>query len=449
MKSRGRRFPWRTFGVEHILSVLDVRRAHTQAGVVARRRPAGLPEAFSVLDLGTTHLKALVCRRDGPTVEVLGQCVLPYGIQEQAPGGMVELCNRALTQAEDNSAVLGGRRLVPDDVVIGVPASTVVVRTSKVAYRRRDPSQPLDDAELERILYIGQRTALEELRRSDLPFSDAVILASSTQVQVAVDGHPADDPQGLRGENITLSLFNVAASRALLRALGRLAEGLQLTVAGFLVPVQAVVHTLGQALSLDGVGIDIGGRRTVVVCWRQGMVQGWASIPYGGQDFTLALQRAYHLDGERAERLKCWYGEGRLSPDHREGVQEVLRLPWEHWKDRLIESLLDLQANGSLPGHFWMWGGGARLSGSVEAVRAALSDPRLTFDGYPQVRLMDFAGLRSLRLAGEMDALACNSYAMAVAFSRQAGESRLMALQQATAAACRSEHLDIWIVGNE
>lgn len=450
MKSRGRRFPWRTFGVEHIVPALDVRRARARAGAAARRHTVGLPEAFSVLDLGTTHLKALVCRRNSSAVEILGQCVLPYGILEQTPSGMVELCNRALTQAEDNSAVLGGRRLVPDDVVIGVPASTVVARISEVAYRRRDPSQPLDDAELERILYIGQRTALEELRRSDLPFSDAVIMASGIQFQVAVDGHPADDPIGLRGESVTLSLFNVAASRALLRALDRLAEGLQLTVAGFLVPAQAVVHVLGPALSRDGVGIDIGGRRTVMVCWRHGMVQGWTSIPCGGQDFTLALQRAYHLDGERAERLKCWYGEGRLSPDHSEGVREVLRAVWEQWKDRLTEGLLDLKGDGSLPGHFWLWGGGARLSGSVEAVRAALSGPRLTFDGYPQVRWADFAGLRNLRLAGELDALACNGYAMAVAFARQAEKSRLLALvQQVTAAVCRSEHLDIWTVGNE
>jgi len=450
MKSRGRRFPWQTFRVEHLVPALEVRRARSRAGTAPRRRSAGHPEAFSVLDLGTTHLKALVCRRSGPVVEVLGQCVMPYGVLEQAPGSMAELCDRALTQAEDNSAVLDGCRLVPDEVVIGVPASTVVARSYEVAYRRRDPSQPLDDAELERILYIGQRTALEELRRGGLPFSDAVILASGTQVRVAVDGHPADDPRGLRGEMITLSLLNIATSNALLRALCRLADALQLAVSGFMVPAQAVVDALGPALSLDGVGIDIGGRRTVLVAWRQGMVQGWTSIPFGGQDFTQAIQRAYHLDGERAERLKCWYGEGRLSPDHREGVREVLRSPWEHWKDRLIEGLLDLPANGSLPGYFWLWGGGARLSGAVEAVRAALSDARLSFEGYPQVRLAEPSALRNLRLAGEMDALACSGYAMAVAFARQGEEGRLAALlQKATMAVCRAEHLDIWTLSDE
>lgn len=450
MKSRGRRSPWRTFRVEHLVPALSIRRARAGAGIMPRRRGTGLPEAFSVLDLGTTHLKALVCRRSGSAVEVLGQCVVPYGIPEQAPNGMTELCNRALVQAEDSSAAMGGRRLVPDDVVIGMPASTVVARASQVAYRRRDPTLPLDDAELERILHIGQRTAMEELRGSGLPFSDAVLLASGTQVQVAVDGHPADDPRGLRGEIITLTLFNVVASRTLLRALGRLAEGLQLSISQFMVPVQAVVNALGPALSQDGIGIDIGGRRTIIAHWHQGIMQGWTSIPLGGQDFTLALQRAYYLDGERAERLKCWYGEGRLSPDHAEGISEVLRSSWERWKERLIEGLLNLQTRGPLPGYFWLWGGGSRLHGAVDAVRAALSDARLSFAGYPQVRLADFAGLRNLRLAGAMDPLAYNGYAMAAAFARQAEEHWLTPLvQQATEAVCRAEHFDIWTMGNE
>ncbi|MGQ9666940.1 MAG: hypothetical protein ACUVWB_06450 [Anaerolineae bacterium] len=450
MKSRGRRFPWHTFPVEHLVPALDIRRTRTRAGIIARRRTAGLPEAFSVLDLGTTHLKALVCRRNGSAAEVLGQRVVPYGILEQAPSSMAELCNQALTQAEDDSAVAGGRRLVPDDVVIGVPASTVVARSSQVAYRRRNPTLPLDDAELERILYIGQRTAIKELQNDGLPFSDAVLLVAGTQMRVAVAGHPADDPRGLCGEIVTLTLFNMAASRALLRALGRLAEGLQLTVSQFMVPAQAVVNALGPALSQDGIGIDMGGRRTIIARWHQGIMQGWTSIPLGGQDFALALQRAYHLDRERAEQLKCWYGEGRLSPDHAEGISEVLRSSWEHWKDQLIEALVNLQTHGPLPGYFWLWGGGSRLNGAVDVVRAALSDGRLSFDGYPQVRMVDSAGLRNLRLAGAMDPLAYNGYAMAVAFARQAEGCRLTALiQQATEAVCRAEHLDLWTMENE
>ncbi len=450
MKSRRRQFPWRTFRLDQLAPVLDARRARPWAGLMARRREAGLPEVFSVLDLGTTHLKALVCRRSGPVVEVLGQYALPYGIQGQTPSGMAELCNQALTEAENQSALPGGRSVVPDEVVIGVPASTVAVRSSMVTYRRRDPSSPMDAAELERILYIGQRTALEELWGSRLPFSDAVLLASGTQIMVAVDGHPADDPRGLRGEMVTLTLCNLAASKALLHAMSRLADALELTPCGFIVPAQAMVHVLGRSVSSDGVGIDMGGRRSVVVCWRQGIVRGWASFPIGGQDFTLAIQRAYHLDGEKAERLKCWYGEGRLSPDHGEGIRQALRATWELWKDGLIEALKELSMDSALPGHIWLWGGGARLHGAVDAVRMALNGSGLPFEGYPQVRAVELAGMRNLRLPSGADPLASPGYALALSFALRAEENELNSLlRRTTEAVCRSKSMEVWTTGNE
>lgn len=448
MKRAKHRFPWQPVRVEESLPEARAEIARRPR----RGRPAGtvgsspFSETFSVLDVGTTHLKALVCRAGRHGVEVVGRSLVPY-VEESgsAPMPVQRVCERALSQAEDMTAAVAGRKIVPDTVIFPLPAGTVHAGAFRIAFPRRDASSPIDEKELFRALQAAQRIALEHLIQGNTFISDPVLFFPATEMRVGVDGHWMDDPLGVRGSSMYVRTFNALASAALLRAMGRLTGALRLTEAFWYIPALAVVRAHLPALSQDGVGIDIGGQRSAIALWRDGLPEGVTAVSMGGMAFTKALARAGRMTLDQAERVKEKCTREALDADQLEATRAFFRPVWEKWAEQVCEAMVSLSGETPLPAHIWLWGGGSRLVGADEAVRRVIDGQGLAFDGSPQIRLLGETRLPYLQdLAGGAQAQDLTARALAVSHYLSQTEPQDPRIVRATRHAVSAVKLELW-----
>ena len=104
------------------------------------------------LDIGTEVVKALIAEMKGDELEIIG-----VGRKQQEMGdmhlgaiadiaGVVQNCEAALTDAEDQAGVQSKR------VVIGIAGELVKGITNTIRYRRPQPDKALGIAEMEFII---------------------------------------------------------------------------------------------------------------------------------------------------------------------------------------------------------------------------------------------------------------------------------------------------------
>ena len=454
MRRKKRRTTWRAFNLESVVSKTGLtlervaQRARFRGGLDERRSDTVV---FSALDLGTTHAKALVCRVENGRVEVLGQGVEPYsGTMNSASEGngrsMAAACDCALVQAEDMTERSFGQTVVPDRVVVGIPASTIRLSSHCAHYSRRDASAPVSSDELSRVLRITQRSALHSLAGLRGPIRDPVLLNQCT-VQIAIDGHPTNDPIGLRGSELEITVCNILASKSLARSIEKLVDNLKFDPPMIAVQPQAVLMAWRKDLAPDGVGIDVGGRHTTLSLWLSGLLRGILTIPVSGRDLTVQLGRVCRLDEAQAENLKLAFAGGKLDDGQRDWIRDVLRPQYERWTKTFATGLASLAQGLYLPSNIWMWGGGILLEDMFELVQQAIRMEGLSFAGYPTIHSLDSVGSALLhdRTGFSMGVVGTNVHALAVAGATMVQSAPLeLHLKEATLAACQAEQMAIW-----
>src|SRR5437868_4666287 len=110
------------------------------------------PRTLVSLDIGTEFVKALICRVNGDTAEVVGVGRQRQRLTDMQGGavtdiaGVVDNCDAALKQAEAMSGT------VSKDVVIGIAGELVKGTSTTIKYKRSHPSSPIDLPELRKIL---------------------------------------------------------------------------------------------------------------------------------------------------------------------------------------------------------------------------------------------------------------------------------------------------------
>jgi len=455
MKRKKRRTTWRAFNLDSVVAKTGL----TLERVAQRTRFKGsLDEhrsgavVFSALDLGTTHAKALVCRAENGRVVVLGQGVEPYRSDAMPNGAggersVIGACERALVQAEDMTEQSCGEKVVPDRVVVGMPASTVRLSSYEARYGRRDANAPISSDELSRVLRSTQRAALRSLAAQKGPIRDPVLLNECTGVQVRLDGHPTNDPIGLRGSELEIAVCNGMASRSLARAIEKVVDGLKFDPPMMALQPLAVLLAWRRDLAPDGVGIDVGGRHTTLSLWRSGLLRNILIVPVGGRDLTVQLGRACRLNEAQAEKLKFAYGGRKLDDGQREWVRDVLHPAFERWIQALGKGLAALAQDSPLPSNIWMWGGGMLLVDLLELTRHATLMEGFTFAGYPTIHSLDSVSSPLLhdRTGFSMGVMGANVHALAaVELSTVQLTPVQTQLREATRWACQSEQIAIW-----
>jgi cell division protein FtsA len=348
------------------------------------------PSFRSVIDLGTEYVKALVVEVEEGRAVIIGQGVARHKRSYASDGAIGDLetvtatCDRALRQAEDMTEKVYGRKVVPDQAVMGVPSRLVRGAAYTVKQQRSSPSRPVSQRELPQLLQRVQRLALQQL--SQELASQELALVDNSITEIAIDGHGVTDPMGFRGKNLAVTVFNAIALRESLDGLRGIAEGLELESPLLVSESQVVASFLKGS---EVIGLDVGGRGTEIFWSRNGGLLVSRTMPLGGRAISQRLAEGLHLSLQEAETLKLSYSRNQISETIPASVGEALGGAVMLWLAEVERQLMALAGGRDLPHCIYLWGGGSELPELVEAAKTFPWMRELPFARCPEVDVLN------------------------------------------------------------
>jgi cell division protein FtsA len=347
-----------------------------------RRRSVGSPVYFSIVEPGTATCRLLVVEVSGGEATVLGWAEGPgWTGAETDPQDLVAACESALTEAEEMAQAPGDRWVLPDQVLVGLPASQLRGRAWSISQRRSNPERPVEEQELEALLERALRLAVNRLLGND-PDGASWVLVDAAPVAMTVDGRGVTDPVGFRGREIGATVFAALTRAEVIATWGMVAQNLEFSSLTLTATPLALAASLTAS---QGILLDVGGTTTDLIWCRAGRPMMLNSLPVGGRALTRLLLRMWNLAPDRAERLKHAYGSGKMAPELGSQVLEVLTPGLQNWLEETEVAMARLNQEGLLPAQLYMLGGGSALPELTEAVRSLAWSRRLQFARYPQV----------------------------------------------------------------
>jgi len=294
---------------------------------------------------------------------------------------LVSACDEALVQAEQMARASGERWLLPDQLVVGLPASQLRGRSWAIMQQRPESGRPVDGRELEALLERTLRLAVNRLV-SDLPEDHEWLLLDAAPVVLTVDGRGVTDPIGFRGRELGAAVFAAMTRLGAVQTWGAVAKELEFSSLTLTATPIALAAGLPVA---HGILVDIGGAATDLVWCSAGRPVVLESFPVGGHALTVALMRKWGLTVAKAERLKRAYTNRELSAEAETQVQNVLWPILLRWLDDAEVAMSRLSHDEPLPQQLYVLGGGSALPEMVEALRSLAWSQRLRFKRYPEV----------------------------------------------------------------
>ena len=385
---------------------------------------AELPSYFSVIDPGSTNFRVLI-------VEVVAGHATVWGWAEQsgwADGDLdvqdlFSICSKVQAEAEEMARDRAERWFLPDQMIVGLPASQLVGRAWPVSQIRSHPERPLEEREVEALLSRALRLTVNRLLsivQPEGPYDmddPDWLLIDAAPVALAVDGRGVTDLIGFRGRELHAMVFAALGRIEAITAWQWVAERLEFSA----LTLTAAPMALAAAQSgSQGILVDVGGRATDLIWWRNGRPVAIDSLPLGGGALTSLLARKWNLSDTRAGRLKHAYAAGKLEEEAGAQVLEVMSPVLRDWLDG-TELALDRLSEGwddPLPQRMDLLGGGGALPEFEDALSTLAWSKRLDFERYPEVsrlRPTDVPGVVNRtdlgRGAGDVSALALAAWA--------------------------------------
>lgn len=349
---------------------------------------------FTVLDIGTEFVKALVCEAQGKDVHVLGRGKRKQNTGEMESGtitdiaGVIEHCNGAIREAERMAG------LTPQKLILGVAGELIKGATSMITYKRRDPSSKIHQEELKNIIHKVQWKAFEKVR-SDLAYETGfneidVKLIHAAIVDVQIDGYKVTNPVGFQGREIVMSVFNAFSPLVHFGALQTISAELDRDLMAIMAEPYALGRLLGgtELQGYSGIFIDVGGGTTDISIVIDGSVVDTKMFNLGGRAFTKRLSQALNVSGEEAEEVKIAFANKQLEHQSHKIVGKALMSDIEVWLSGVFFSLQELSDIDSLPPSIYLCGGGSLLDLLKEGMEKSDWYKKLPFPRKPQVKYL-------------------------------------------------------------
>lgn len=326
-------------------------------------------EYYLALDIGTDLVKALIFTIDPETDKGI---VLGVGRKKQQMNhmnsgaisdieGVIGSCHDAIEAAKAKSGV--------DKIkhsVLGIAGELVKGTTTTVHYERARPHDRITMPELKNIIQKIQWKAYERIREQiewEIGQPIDVKLINAAVVDVRIDGYRVANPMNFQGKSVSMSIFNAYAPMIHLGAVDTIAEELNLDVISVVAEPYAVSMSVGykDILDFSGIFIDIGGGTTDVAVVRNGGLEGTKMFALGGKAFTKRLARDFRVTFEEAEELKVKYGQGLLSGQSAQQINQIILQDSYVWLGGVELSLSEFAETDSLPSNIYLCGGGSAL----------------------------------------------------------------------------------------
>jgi cell division protein FtsA len=361
------------------------------------RNKSGPPKrerVFTVLDIGTEFVKTLVCEAQGKEVHILGR-----GQRRQNPGemesgtitdiaGVIEHCHEAMRDAERMAGI------APQQLILGVAGELIKGATSRITYKRRDPSTKIHQEELKNIIHKVQWKAFEKVR-SDLAYETGfneidVKLVHAAIVDTRIDSYKVSNPIGFQGKELTMSVFNAFSPLVHYGALQTVSAELDRELLAIMAEPYSVGRLLGgtELQGYSGIFIDVGGGTTDLSVVVDGTVVDTKMFNLGGRAFTKRLAQHLNIAHEEAEEVKLAFSHKQLEHQSHKIVNKSLSDDAEVWLSGVFFSLQEVRDIDSLPPTLYLCGGGSQLPLLKEALEGTDWYKKLNFPRKPQVKYL-------------------------------------------------------------
>lgn len=358
------------------------------------RRRAEFHSHYTILDIGTEVIKALVVKREEDRGIVIGVGKVRQSLSDMQAGAVadiqavIENCDRALSEAEDMCET------VPGQAVVGIAGEQVRGFSTTMTVPRPNPQARITQADLAAALQAVQRRAMREAVRQmsqDLSVSDVnVKLVHSVITDVQIDGYAVSNPLDFQGHALEITVFNTFAPLTHMGALQTIAQELDLE----LVATVAEPYALARGCASDdvyefgGIFIDVGGGTTDLAIVRRGGIEATRMFALGGRSFTRRLASELEMTLDEAERFKLAHGDGRLDPEQQALAHRTVEPNAEVLAQGVLLTLEELAGSEPLPAAMYLAGGGASLPEVAEQLRALDWADHLPFPRQPTIRVL-------------------------------------------------------------
>ena len=353
------------------------------------------------------HVRAAVVELSEGVAELMGVAAAPvHGISRTSHPDLdrwVAGCEQALTQAEDMTAGISGRKVVPDDVIMSIPTEVTHSLPVVVSKRRRDADIGCSLEELRALLQRGYRQAQDEVGLRARQANEDIVHGSLTEV--ALDGQMANHPLGLRGEQIEVRMSFALAPLEWIRALEIVAERLELALAA-IVPqnvtyASPLADPEAQLILLDE-------HHTSLNVIRHGRLKWSALVEIGEREITGTTAETLGLRGRQADALMRAYRAGQLREDVELQVARAFWSELRRWMTALAAEMKKGADGAFAPSRIYFADMTRRISEAHPSLETPFWEQSLPFERCPEV--IEF-GVNTVR-----DVLDCTGQANGPAF---------------------------------
>lgn len=367
----------------------------SKAAAKAKERAGKQDDQYLVaLDIGTEFVKALIGRVNpqDSSLEIIGVGRQHQALTDMQAGaisdiaGVVENCDKALSQAEDQAGVS------VRTCIIGIAGELVKGTTTTVRVARKHPTKALDIAEMEKIINLvqerAQAKAKQELAWELGGKTVEVRLVNSALVSIEIDGYPVTNPIGFQGKDVVVQLYTAFAPMIHIGALEKTAQELDLDLLAVAAEPFAVARAVignNPNQNLNAILMDVGGGTTDIAVINDGGVQGTKMFGIGGRAYTRAVERDLGVDFDKAEELKLGLSTNKAPVTKRPAIEAALGKTADTWVGGIELALSEFTKLDHLPHRIFLCGGGSSLDILLDRLQQGDWHKTLPFTRKPSV----------------------------------------------------------------
>ena len=303
-----------------------------------------------VLDIGTQFVKGLISETR-------------TSVEKSNSEDIFLACQKVIKILKKKSGIK------PEGVFWGIGSDILKGRTITLCYKRENPNQKFDMAELKYLIQKIEWKALDTIRKEfvlETEFKDTdARLIDAFVVDIKIDNRSVIDPIGAHGQQICLSVYNTYIASKNLEDLEKLIGTLKLKSVGFIpIPYALFSHLdLEKSQKGDALIIDIGGKITeITLIENGGEVIETRSFHLGGQALTRVLADFLGMKPSEAEAVKNKYSNKEVSQEVKRKMDKLFAPNISSWQKGVKFVLEDFYKKyKSLPSKIFLCGQGSKF----------------------------------------------------------------------------------------